>query len=97
MTAAPTLSKSKYLAGCVPFLAASRSKDPYSLQLSFVFADWPERFKSPGFRRLVEQTVRDETPAHLTIYTHWLKKEAMTDFETVYLDWLEKLRNNWTA
>lgn len=78
----------------IPFLAATRSKDPYSLQLSFVFADWPERFMSPGFRRLVEQTVRDETPAHLTIYTHWLTKDAMNSFEMVYRDWLTKLRNN---
>ena len=81
----------------VPFLADSRSRDPYSLQLSFVFADWPLRFRYPGFRRLIEQTVRDETPAHLTIYTHWLEKEAMGRFEAAYLNWLEKLRNNWTA
>ena len=52
--------------GRLPLLAATTFKDPYSLQLSFAFPSWPERLKSPAFRELVEQTVRAETPAHLT-------------------------------
>lgn len=79
----------------VPFLAATRSKDPYSLQLSFVFVDLSTRFQNPGFRQLIEQTVRDETPAHLTPYVHWLEKDAMEGFKAAYRDWMEKLRRNW--
>lgn len=81
----------------VPFLASTRSRDPYSLQLSCIIAKWPKRFQSPAFCRLIEQTLRDETPAHLTVYTHWLDKEEMTIFETVYQDWLTKLNNRGTT
>lgn len=81
----------------VPFLASTNSKDPYSLQLSFVFVDKPARLKNPGFRQLVEQTVREETPAHLTPYIHWLGKDEMRTFETTYRDWVEKLRANWAT
>jgi hypothetical protein len=55
-----------------PLLAAARYKDPYSLQLSVVLPDGPPRLRHPAFRRFVEQTVREETPAHLTVYVHWV-------------------------
>ena len=77
----------------VPFLAATPSKDPYSLQLSLVLPDWPARFRNAGFRLLVEQTIREETPAHLTPYVHWLSRNAMATFQQFYQDWMEKLRN----
>ncbi|MDH3913825.1 MAG: hypothetical protein OEU09_21305, partial [Rhodospirillales bacterium] len=76
----------------VPFLAATRSKDPYSLQLSLVFPNWPARFRNAGFRLLVEQTIREETPAHLAPYVYWLGPDEMTKFRDIYEDWLEKLR-----
>ncbi len=80
----------------LPFLEAAYSKDPFSLQLSFVFADWPGQFTA-SFRHLVEQTVRDETPAHLTVYIHWFDKNVMADFEAAYEDWLTALQHNWAA
>jgi hypothetical protein len=79
----------------VPILAEPRLKDPYSLQLSFVFPDWPPRFKHPNFRTFVERTIREETPAHLSLMIHWLDQPAMTAFETAYRDWLDKRRNYW--
>ena len=79
-----------------PLLADPRLKDPYSLQLSFVFPDWPERFQKAGFRPFIEQTVREETPAHLISSIHWLDEPAMTAFETAYKDWLDKWRTYWT-
>src|SRR5262249_39196034 len=63
----------------IPVLSASYAKDPYSLALSFVLPNWPDRLKQPAgtvneFRLLVEQTIREETPAHLTVYLHWLSQ-----------------------
>lgn len=88
----------------LPLLASVQTKDPYSLQLSFVFPeDWPARFTSSGddekkkrFMCFIEQTVREETPAHLTTYIHWLHKDAMLKFESVYKDWMEKRRKYCT-
>lgn len=88
----------------IPLLAAAGTKDPYSLQLSFVFPeDWPARFKLPEdenkkakFRGFIEQTVREETPAHLTPYIHWLDKDAVTKFKSTYQDWLEKRCSYWS-
>nr|VFJ60533.1 MAG: hypothetical protein BECKDK2373C_GA0170839_10829 [Candidatus Kentron sp. DK] len=70
-----------------PLLADARYKDPYSLQVSFVFPDWPGRFPSLVFRQFVERTLREETPAHLTPYVQWLDRDAMAQFETAWRDW----------
>ena len=83
----------------LPFLKHVYSRDPYSLQLSFIFPrDWDARLPRPDlagmtgqeklraeeayeakktrFRQFVEQTVREETPAHLTPYIHWLTSRS---------------------
>jgi hypothetical protein len=80
-----------------PLLAQARRKDPFSLQLSFVFPNWPRRFRDPssGFRQFVEKVVREETPAHLTVYVQWLDKEAMTGFVAAYKDWVNKRCEYW--
>lgn len=80
----------------VPIVADPRLKDPYSLQISFVFPDWSPRFKNSDFRAFIERTVREETPAHLILNIHWLGQSAMTAFETAYQDWLDKWRSYWT-
>lgn len=64
------------------FLAKPVNKDPYSHQISFVFPDWVARFKTPGFRQLIEKTLREETPGHLHIYIHWFDKTTMQVFES---------------
>jgi hypothetical protein len=86
----------------IPILAEPRLKDPYSLQLSFVFPDWPPRYRQPddsgkvGFRAFVERTVREETPAHLVPYIHWLDRPAMDEFEAAYHAWLDRQQSYWT-
>jgi hypothetical protein len=81
----------------VPILADSQRKDPFSLQLSFVFPNWPLRFIDPGFRIFVERTVREETPAHLSLTIQWLDQTAMPAFEDAYNKWLEKRRQYWLS
>ena len=68
----------------VPLLAATRYRDPYSLQLSFVFPNWSSRFAKKSFQRLIEQTVREETPAHLTPYIHWLDVTTQVMADRIY-------------
>lgn len=81
----------------VPLLAASRYQDPYSLQVSFVFPAAPERFTRPGFQRFIEQTIREETPAHLTPYVHWLAADAWIKLGDAYREWLRWRREYWSA
>jgi len=77
----------------IPLLAASRTKDPYSLQLSVVFPEWPPRLREPGFRSFVEHTVREETPAHLTVYIHWADRDAWASINAARDRWLELRRS----
>ncbi len=76
----------------VPLLAAASCRDPYSLQLSFVLPQEPERFANPGFKHFIERTIREETPAHLTPYVHWLGPDDWTAFQSAYQEWLERRR-----
>lgn len=78
----------------VPLLAESRYKDPYSLQLSVVFPDWPPRLAYPAFRRFVEQTVREETPAHLTVYVHWVDQDRWHGLAAAQRRWLDLRRED---
>lgn len=68
-------------------------KDPYSLQLSFVFPDWLNRFeKNDSYWQFLLKTIREQTPAHLKVYVHRLDKKKMASFEEAMRDWLTQLK-----
>lgn len=68
-------------------------KDPYSLQLSFIFPGWLNRFEINGADwQFLVRTVREQTPAHLKIYIHRLTREKMAFYEENLRDWLTQLR-----
>lgn len=70
------------------------TRDPYSFQLTFVFAKSNTRFNNDSFKKFIETTIREETPAHLTVYIRWLSDEALKRFEDalkVFLNQLEEL------
>jgi hypothetical protein len=66
--------------------------DPYSFQLTFVFADSNKRFKDSKFRKFIETTVREETPAHLTVYIKWMDDNALKRFENAFQVFLNELK-----
>ncbi len=73
-----------------PLLANARFDDPYSLQITLVFAGNSSRFKEEetDFRNFVEQLVREETPAHLIVYVRWLVNDsAIENFSQAYENW----------
>lgn len=80
-----------------PLFRAASMRDPYSLQISIVFPNWPSRYKNANFRQFVEETVREQTPAHLTAYVLWLDRPAMNAFEAAYAVWLHQWRNHRLA
>jgi hypothetical protein len=75
-----------------PLLRAVQLRDPYSLQISLVFPGSAGRYPDPAFRKLVERTVREETPAHLTAYVLWKDDaSAFQAFASAHATWLERL------
>lgn len=65
------------------------ARDPYSFRVTIVFPAWPLRFTNMGFRRYVEQSIREETPAHIYPKICWIDKEQMAQFESLYQTWME--------
>ncbi|MES2277766.1 MAG: hypothetical protein V4592_17200 [Bacteroidota bacterium] len=71
----------------------NRQNDPYSFQLTFVFGvEKDERFVNKNFLEFVKTTVRQETPAHITVYIKWLEHETFERFEQAYGSFIEELR-----
>jgi hypothetical protein len=63
-------------------------EDPYSFQISVVLPYWPPRFRNLHFRRFFEQTLREETPAHIHPKICWIGNEQMTTLDGAYREWL---------
>lgn len=76
-----------------PLFRDAQVRDPYSLQISLVFPRWIKRYQDANFRQFVEQTVVDETPAHLSVRVLWKEKEEMEAFELAYPTWLQQWRS----
>lgn len=64
----------------------------YSFQVSVVFPGWTVRFASAEFRKLAQETVSLNLPAHVMPNFYWLSHDDMERFEALYPDWLDKLR-----
>jgi hypothetical protein len=60
----------------------------YSFKISVVFPAWTARFNDEGFRRLAEETVQLNCPAHIYPEFHWLEFGKMREFEDLYKKWL---------
>lgn len=63
--------------------------DFHTLRLSLVFPLWPLRSQEPNFRLFVDDTVRQQCPAHLLPDCLWLGFEAMCEFEGAWSRWLQ--------
>jgi hypothetical protein len=63
--------------------------DPYSCRITFVLPAWPTRFADLDFRRFVEKTIRQETPAHILPKICWVDRKQLATFERVYQRWLK--------
>ncbi|MBP1202734.1 hypothetical protein JOD97_000748 [Duganella sp. 1411] len=71
---------------------AEAKDDFYSFQVSVVFPGWTVRFASAEFRKLAQETVTLNLPAHVMPNFYWLGHDDMEHFESLYPDWLDKLR-----
>ena len=46
------------------------------------------RFNDMNFRRFVEQTIREEVPAHILPKICWIAEKQMEELQKAYRDWL---------
>lgn len=62
--------------------------DPYSYRLHFILPAYAGRFQNMDFRRFVEETIRQETPAHILPKVCWIDSDDMAMLEGPYRDWV---------
>ncbi|MFZ2266871.1 MAG: hypothetical protein WAV95_04755 [Azonexus sp.] len=62
--------------------------DPYSNRISIVLPAYSGRFRDMDFRRFVEETLRQETPAHILPRICWVNTDDMAAIEQAYRAWL---------
>jgi hypothetical protein len=60
----------------------------FSFTLSVLFPAYTARFTSHGFRKLAQETVRLNAPAHILALFYWLDRDDMGVFEKNYRTWL---------
>jgi len=66
----------------------------YAFTISVMFSGWSARCSDIEFRKLAEETVRLNCPAHILPHCHWLSFEAMQIFEARYAAWLDVRRQD---
>jgi hypothetical protein len=67
------------------------NEDVYSFKATCVMPYWIGRFDNMDFRKFVERTIREETPAHIFMKICWINQEQMALFQVAYKEWLEEM------
>ena len=62
--------------------------DPYTDRITIVLPAYTGRFRDMDFRNFVEETLRQETPAHILPRICWVNSDDMAVIEKAYRDWL---------
>ncbi|WP_316808840.1 hypothetical protein [Pedobacter agri] len=65
--------------------------DTYSFVMTAVLPYWPDRFRDRNFRLFIEKTLREESPAHITMNICWVSPLQMSQFEKAYKNWLMQI------
>ena len=63
----------------------------FSYRIHIVLPAYAGRFNDMNFRRFVEQTIREEVPAHILPKICWIAEKPMQELQKAYRDWLEVL------
>ena len=63
--------------------------DPYSWRIHVILPAYAGRFNDMDFRRFVEDTIREEVPAHILPKICWIDEGSMDIVQKAYRGWLE--------
>jgi hypothetical protein len=89
----PTIGSKALVPICVdPRCLDCSDYDPYSYRVHIVLPIYAGRFQNEGFRDFVEETIRQELPAHILPRICWIQAGRMATFEATYEAWLNLLR-----
>jgi hypothetical protein len=66
--------------------------DPYSFIATIALPAWPDRFRKPDNRKLIENILYQEAPAHVLLRILWLAPHDFCCFERQFKNW-----NRWLA
>ncbi len=62
--------------------------DPYSFRVSVVLPCWSKPLNQKEMRRMYEQILLREAPAHIYLDINWINPKQLCDFERKYKRWL---------
>ncbi len=65
--------------------------DFFPFRVSVLFPAWTARCGDQNFRRLAEETVQRNCPAHILAECHWLRFDRMAAFEQLYTSWTTRM------
>ena len=54
-----------------------------------MFPDWPVRFQNNEFKNLINESIQDFIPAHLSYDIFYLDFQSLSVFESIYFKWLD--------
>ncbi len=63
--------------------------DPYSFVATVLLPAWPERFRKPENRALLEQRIYQEAPSHIMLRILWVSPADLCEFEYLYKHWVK--------
>jgi hypothetical protein len=87
----PTAGGEASLRACIEPGCDECGGEVYSYRIHIVLPAYAGRFNDMDFRRFVEQTIREEVPAHILPKVCWIAEEQMKELQAAYRDWLEVL------
>jgi len=68
-------------------------EDFYSYRVSVMLPTWTARFSNKEFRSIVEDTIHEQKPANIALNCYWLSPSQLDQFEKVYYQWMNEMRN----
>jgi len=87
----PIASGEPSLRACIEPGCDECAGEVYSYRIHVVLPAYAGRFNDMNFRRFVEQTIREEVPAHILPKICWIAAAQMPEVQKAYRDWLEVL------
>ena len=87
----PIASGEASLRACIEPGCDDCAGEVYSYRIHIVLPAYAGRFNDMNFRRFVEQTIREEVPAHILPKICWIADAQMQELQKAYRAWLEVL------
>lgn len=82
----------RFLDLCTTKNNEDKARDSYSMQVTVVVPGWLKICEDRTFRDIVEKTIIQEIPAHISTKICWISYEMMNNIESAYKKYLSSLK-----